>query len=258
MTLAIARQMVAAEILRLRRNRGVMAFALLLTVGVTVIYFGVGAIEHASNPIRNPPVGGLHGFTDGIRALGVFFGMLSAILIGSEAGTSDRTSGVFRDLVVTGRSRLALFAVRLPAAVCVSLAVAAAAFALIVLGTFLFAGGAPVPSAGMILRGAGWVALTQAVIVAFAVGVGSLTGSRAVTLTAVIGWQAIATNILLNVSFLGTAREGLLTPALMQIIPVPVGRQEVTMATGVAVAVLVAWAVVPTLVGAWRTRTQDA
>jgi ABC-type transport system involved in multi-copper enzyme maturation permease subunit len=258
MNLSLTRQMVSAELLKLRRNRGTMAFALFLTAGVVILFFGVGAIEHAANPSRNAPAGGMHGFRDGVRALGLFFGMLAAILIGSEAGTSDRASGVFRDLVVTGRSRLALFAVRLPAAMILSLALSAIAYALILIGTFAFAGGTGTPGVGLILQGAGWIALANIAIVTFAVGVGSLTGSRAVTLTAVIGWQAIATNILLNISFLGSARDGLLTAGLTQLTPVTGDHQPVTMATGVAIVVILCWLVVPTLVGAWRTQTEDA
>jgi ABC-type transport system involved in multi-copper enzyme maturation permease subunit len=251
--------MIGAEILKLRRNRGVMGFSLFLTVGIVILFLGIGQLEHASDPIKNPPAGGMHGFRDGVRAIGLFFGMLAAILIGSEAGTSDRSSGVFRDLVVTGRSRLALFAVRLPAAVIVSLIIAAAAYGLLLLGTFVFAGGTPTPSLGLILQAAGWLAIADITVVAFAVGVGSLTGSRAATLTAVIGWQAIATNILLNISFLGHARDALLTAALTQIMPVSGGdRQTVTMAAGVAVIVMIGWVVIASAAGAWRTQTVDA
>ena len=57
----------------------------------------------------------------------------------------------------------------------------------------MFADGSATPGLGLILQGAGWIALANIAVVTFAVGVGSLSGSRAVTLTAVIGWQAIAT-----------------------------------------------------------------
>jgi hypothetical protein len=40
---------------------------------------------------------------------------VTAILIGTTAGAADVGSGVFRDLVATGRSRTALFAARIPA-----------------------------------------------------------------------------------------------------------------------------------------------
>jgi hypothetical protein len=43
-------------------------------------------------------------------------GSIAAILIGSTAGAGDVASGFFRTLVVTGRSRAALFAARIPSA----------------------------------------------------------------------------------------------------------------------------------------------
>ena len=97
----VARQMIAAEILKLRRNRALMAFAFLLSVAVGGIYFGYNAIEHASSPAHYGPAGGTHGFERAVRVLGLYFGALAAILIGSEAGTADISSGVFRDLVAT-------------------------------------------------------------------------------------------------------------------------------------------------------------
>jgi hypothetical protein len=233
MTFTVARQMIGAEILKLRRNRGLMAFAVLLSIGVAVIMFGFTAVEHASNPHRYGPAGGVDGFGRAVTNLGLYFGMLTGILIGSEAGTADIASGVFRDLVATGRSRTALFLVRLPAAIAVSLTLVAVTFAVTL------------------------IALANAIVVTLAVGVGSLTGSRAVTLTAVIGWQTIATQILLNVTVLGSARGGLLTASLAQLIPVK-GGVDVTVATGTAVAVLIGWIAVPTMIGAWRSRTQDA
>jgi hypothetical protein len=258
MTLTVARRMIGAEILKVRRNRSVMAFALLLTAGVVVLLFGYTAIEHASNPAQNAPAGGMRGFDRGVRDLGVFFGMLAAVLIGAEVGTADLSSGVFRDLVTTGRSRLALFGVRLPAAAVVTLCLSAIAYVLVLVGTFAFAGGTPTPDLGLILQGAGWIALANIVVAAMAVGVGSLTGSRALTLTALIGWQAILTSILVNVTSLGSARDLLLTPALSNLMPVSGGDGAVFMATATAVAVVCGWLVIPQLAGAWRTEARDA
>ena len=256
MTLAIARQMFSAEVLKLRRQRPLMAFAAFLTIGAVVIFMGYVQIRHASNP-RYGPAGGLDGFEHLLRALGVFFGGLAAILIGAEAGTADLSSGVFRDLVATGRSRVALFAVRAPAAIVVTLAFSAAAFLLGTLATFAFAGGRPTPSLGVVLQGAGWIALSNSILAAVAVAVGSVTGSRAITLTAVIGWQLVATEIVLSVTSLGSVRDGLLTSAVGQIVPIG-SNAGVAMSTATAVIVLSGWALVPALVGAWRTKVRDA
>jgi hypothetical protein len=260
MNVTVARQMIGAEILKVRRNRSVMAFALLLTVGVVVLMYGYVALNHASNPLHTDPAGGTLGMHRGIRDLGEFFGMLAAVLIGAEVGTADLSSRVFRDLVSTGRPRLALFGVRLPAAAIVTLCLSAVAYALVLLATFVFADGTPTPGLGLILQGAAWIALANVVVTALAVGVGSLTGSRALTLTAVIGWQAILTNVLVNVSSLGSVRDALLTPALSNLEPLNPGSSDtpVIMATGLALLVICAWLVIPQLLGAWRTQTRDA
>ena len=102
--------MFGAELLKLRRNRPLMAFSFLLSVVVVCLFFGYNAIEHASDPSKYGPAGGAHGFDRLVETLGLWFGALVAALIGSEAGTADLSSGVFRDLVATGRSRFALFA----------------------------------------------------------------------------------------------------------------------------------------------------
>lgn len=257
MTLTTARQMFSAEVLKLRRQRPLMAFAGVLSIGVVVIFMGYLQIRHASDPSMYPPAGGLDGFQHLLRALGEYFGVLAAILIGTEAGTADLSSGVFRDLVATGRSRLVLFAVRVPAAIAVTLAFTAAAYALGLVGTFAFAGANPTPSLSTVLKGAAWLALSNSLLAALAVGVGSVTASRGVTLTAVIGWQLVATQILLNIVSLGSVRDALITPALGQLAPVQ-SHTGVIMATGLAVAVLAGWALLPALTGAWRTRVRDA
>jgi hypothetical protein len=257
MTLTVARQMFFAEVLKLRRQRGLMALAALLTSGIVVVFIGYLQVRHASDPTRYGPAGGIDGFQHLLRALGVYFGALAAILIGSEAGTADHSSGVFRDLVATGRSRLALFAARVPAAIAVTLVFSVVAYAIGLAGTFLFAGGQPTPGLDLVLQGLGWVALSNSVIAALAVGVGSVTGSRAVTLTAVIGLETVATQLVLNVPSLGLVRDLMPNAALGQLVPSGAG-VGVSMATGVAIAVLAGWALIPALLGAWRTRTRDA
>ncbi len=257
MTLTIARQMFSAEVLKLRRQRALMAAAAFLSIGVVVIFMGYLQVRHAADPSRYGPAGGLEGFMHLLRALGMFFAILVSALIGTEAGTADATSGVFRDLVATGRSRAALFLVHVPAAVVLTLTLSAIAYGLGLVGTFAFAGGRPTPSAGLVLQGAGWIALADVVMTTLAVGVGALTGSRAMTLIAVIGFEAVVTPLLINVSSLGAARDVLLTPALGQLIPIGSGL-GVVMATGIAVAVLTGWTLIPALAGAWRTTTRDA
>jgi hypothetical protein len=73
----------------------------------------------------------------------------------------------------------------------------------------------------------------------------------------VIGWQAVAAQLLLNVSSLGDAPDGLLTADLSRLAPFQLN-SGVTMTIDVAIAVRAAWPLVPAAVDAWRTNTRDA
>ncbi|MHB1468282.1 MAG: hypothetical protein ACYCU0_11100 [Solirubrobacteraceae bacterium] len=258
----LALQMYSADLLKLRKKRSTVIWALVVAVLPLILYFVISAIQHSSNPSEHPPAGGLKGYEDSLRLLGMVFGPLSAILIGAEAGAGDAASGVFRDLVVTGRSRFALFASRLPAAIVLTWAVAIVGYALSILGTFVFAGGTPTPAGGTIADGFGFVMLSVAVTSALAVGFAALTASRPAALVAMIGWDLIASPILANIKSLGNARDALFSQALVHFSPLTFGEgphgTAVSMSTGLAILVLAIWLVVLIGLGAYRTRTMDA
>jgi ABC-type transport system involved in multi-copper enzyme maturation permease subunit len=267
MSTTIAAQMFGADFLKLRKRRGVLIWALVLSVLPVAIFFIVSASQHSSNPAGHGPAGGLHGYTDAMRALSVFFGPLAAILIGTDAGAGDAAAGVFRDLVVTGRSRLALFASRVPAALALCWLVIGLGYGIGLLGTFVFADGSATPSASLLLNGLGFTLLSTGVVCVVAVGFASLTASRPGALVALIGWQLVASPILTNISSLGSARELVLREAVAHFSPVALddgggrgpGRAgAVTMGSATALIVMAAWLLVFGALGAWRTRTMDA
>jgi len=253
-------QMIRAELLKLTRKRSIMGTAAFLSVGTVVLYYAVVEIEHLTSPGSYGPAGGLGHFDGTLVALSIWFGALAAILVGTEAGTTDTASGVFRDLVVTGRSRLALFAVRVPAALLVTLTLALAALGVAITATFAFAGGLATPSASFVTEAVLWVCGAQLVMCVVAVGLGSLTGSRAASLTVLIAWQVIAGRLLARATVFGEARDavpnialGALKPG--QPLPDNVG---LTMGAGLAVAILAAWVVVWLALGARKTLVRDA
>ena len=63
------------------------------------------------------------------------FGFIVAAVVGAAAGTTDLNDGVFRYLVVTGRSRLALYLARIPAGLAILIAAVAVAFTMLCLVT---------------------------------------------------------------------------------------------------------------------------
>jgi len=92
-----------------------------------------------------------------------------------------------------------------------------------------------------------------------AVGLASLVGSRPATITALIGWQLVASPVLLQSNSLGSVRQVLLDGAFSQIKPgVREGEPVIGMTIAAVVVSILAWTLIASLLGAWRTATQDA
>jgi hypothetical protein len=81
----------------------------------------------------------------------VELGFIVAVTVGAAAGTTDLTDGMFRHLVITGRSRVALYLARIPAGLAILLPVVALAFTLCCLVTSFE--GVPNPTAVSINNG---------------------------------------------------------------------------------------------------------
>lgn len=257
---AIALRMMDADLLKLRKKRGTLIWAIVLAIAPVLLLFVVKALQHSSEPLHHGPAGGVEGFKDGLRLLGLFFGPLAAVLIGVEAGTGDASAGVWRDLVVTGRSRTALFASRIPAALALCWSVILLGYVLVLIGTYAFASELPTPDSALAINGLLFTLMATGAICVVAVGFASLTTSKPASVTALIGWQLVASPLLANIGSLGTAREALLSQAIAHFAPVGFSDRggTVTLSQGTAVLVLVVWIAVFTALGAWRSRTMDA
>jgi ABC-type transport system involved in multi-copper enzyme maturation permease subunit len=260
MNATIAAQMTGADFLKLRKKRGTVIWASVLALAPLLIFFIVRAAQHSSNATNYQPAGGTHGYIDGIRILALVFGPLAAILIGTDSGAGDISSGVFRDLVVTGRSRAALFASRVPAALGVTWLVILVGYALLLIGTYAFASGTPTPSTSTVINGLLFTLFASGVICVVAVGLASLTASRPAALTALIGWQLVASPILASISSLGSPRKLILSQAIVHFSPVQVSDRggTIAMSQGLAIVVVLGWLALFLALGAWRTRTMDA
>jgi hypothetical protein len=257
--LTVMRQMVSADLLRLRKKRGFMALVLAVVLAPLVIWTGYQVIEHASNPAHYGPAGGVNHFVRMLDLLGVFMGPVAAVLIGAEAGAGDLAAGVFRDNVLTGRSRLALFLSRIPAALAVTFAVIGLGLAVGLAVTFGFAGGQATPGLSLILESAAWLALANGVVCVIAIGLASLTGSRPGTITALIGWELVLSPMLVQANSLGSLRRGLLDAVMLFLKPGPAdGAPVILMPVAVAIVVSALWLVILPALGAWRTQTRDA
>jgi hypothetical protein len=126
--------LIGTKLMEIRKRRGLMTTAVLLIIGPIVLILGLRLLFHAVDPHRYGPAGTPGIFSQGDNLLAEF-GFIIAAVIGAAAGTTDLSDGLFRGLVVTGRSRLALYLARIPAGLTILVPLVAAAFAAICLVT---------------------------------------------------------------------------------------------------------------------------
>lgn len=252
-------RLVNAELLKLRKRRGLVLSGLALTVLPMVIAYTVLLIVHAANPAQHGPAGGLKNFTDSMDLL-TTLGGIGAILIGATLGAGDLGSGVFRELVVTGSSRLRLYTARIPAGLALVWVLVGMGFTVTATSSLVFAGSLDAPSATLLAESAAWLALASALSLFLALGVSSLVGARGTTIGVVLGWQIVATPLLVDIKTLGSLREVLAGAGLGRLQPDALfnGGPTVPMSLAAALVVIVAWTIVPLALGAWRTVKRDA
>jgi hypothetical protein len=252
-----------ADLLKLRKRRGLFWTSGALIVGPMVIAYGILAILHAANPDHHGPAGGIENLGHGMSVL-VLVGSIGAIIAGASAGAGDLSAGVFRELVVTGRSRLALFFARVPGGLAFVLSFTAVAYAIAAVVCIAASGDLPSPSATLVVESGLWVFAELAFYSVLAVGLASLTGSRAYTIGILLAWRTAVSHILLSISALGMYRELLPDVPFDRLAPSAVEEfvrdapSHIGISVPTSIGVLLFWAAVLTALGAWRTVTRDA
>jgi len=268
--------LIGAKLLELRKRRTLMAVTVAFTVGLPVIFYGIRLLYHLGNPARYAPAGAPNAFATA-GTLMAEFGFIAATALGATAGTADLTDGMFRHLVITGRSRLALYLARIPAGLSILLSLAAAGFAVACLVT-AFLGSPELASAvtvspGDMIRSGLWLELDLVIGFTVGLGLGSLMGQRTVPVILLIVLEilitpALADHVLpyfLNGERLvvGVAMDQLKPAALAGGTTVgpgggPRGLHIPPMPTWAMITVIVGWIIGWSAIGAWKMTTRDA
>ncbi len=126
--------LIATKFLELRKRWGLMVTVAVLVLALPVLVLGLRLLFHAVDPKTYGPAGSPSMFSGLVNAMAEF-GFIAAAALGTAAGTTDLTDGMFRHLVVTGRSRLALYLARIPSGLAIVLPLVAVAFAMVCLVT---------------------------------------------------------------------------------------------------------------------------
>ncbi|MDX6452178.1 MAG: hypothetical protein QOH16_2227 [Gaiellaceae bacterium] len=249
-------RLIGAEVLKLVRRRGLMAWTFLLTVGSVLLTEIILVVLHAVNPDHHGPAGGGNNL-ENTMFLASGLGTVAAILIGATAGTQDVSNGVFRDLVVTGRKRSTLFNVRVPGALAVFLPILALAAGLAIACSFLLAGSLPSPTGSNVAKYVEYSFAITAVNVIIAVGLAAFASSR-VVVGVLIAWNAIVSHLLLQISSLGSVRKFIDVAAAEHFLPRTNGDTRIAMSSLAAGLILLGWAAVFSGAGRWWTTRRDA
>ena len=332
--------LIATRHLELRKRRGLMIVVGVVTIAPTLLILGLRLAFHLFDPAHYGPAGYPGQFAT-MASLQAGLGLIVAIVVGATAGTSDLNDGMFRHLVITGRSRLALYLARMPAGLAILLPAVALAFTMLCLVTsyesvpqpasvvmngnigipphldraqlqtwarqhprqaaqaFQPRVGGPGPASGsgtdytdyitnevsefnppvneMAEIGL-WVELEVGIGFLVGLGLGSLTGQRAVSSILLIGFESIVTPILATVPIpyfldgqrldFGVAMDQLRPVWLLAssdvggLGNVVFGGQGAPrippMPTWAMISVIVGWIVGWSAIGAWRMMTRDA
>jgi hypothetical protein len=243
--------LIRMDLLKLRRRRGLMAMALLLGVGSVTVIFIVNAIRHGANPLTVAPAGGLKNFQNATQFLGTI-GVVVAAMIGVTAGAGDAELGVLRDALATGRSRLTLFGSRAVAAVVVTVAILAAGLVVVTALSIALAGSAHAPSLSEIVQRDAAVLAFGASAALVSTGVATFSRSRGPVMASLIAFGVLISQLLLQVSFLGSVRELLPLAAFRRMAGDTISGLHFSLA--VAIAVVVAWAIAAVAAGGWWAR----
>ena len=255
-------RLVRAEVLKLRKRRGLVVTTAVLTVGATLILYTILAAVHASDASKHGPAGGVANLGYGMLLISLLGGV-AAILAGVLAGSGDLGAGVFRELVVTGRSRRALFNARIPGGLAFVLPFVAVAYAITAVVSVVAAGSLAAPSVGLLVSSGVWMLLTIAFWYAVAVGVASLLGSSTTSLGILLAFKLALAPVVVGITALGIGREAIPGVGLDRLAPHAVRDHAVQgvvtpMSVTAAVATLVLTVVVALALGSWRTQSRDA
>jgi ABC-type transport system involved in multi-copper enzyme maturation permease subunit len=243
--------MIAAEVLKLARRRGLMWTALAFMLGSVLLILAVRSVKYT-------PTGGEDGYTGCMYAI-ISFGGLVATAIGATAGSQDHSSGVFRDLVATGISRLKLFAVRIPGALIVMVGLVAPAYLIAVAAGLTLAGDHTKLSGSMIQDDLGYLVLLFGTLTVLGCAFSTMAGSRGWVIGGLIVLEWVVQPLLTHVDQLGRSRDWLLGPAVDHFAREQIGRyNELELSSSQAWITIAVWMAVAFAIGAWRAVTRDA
>jgi hypothetical protein len=246
------------EVLKLATRPAALLW-LALTVGGVIVVVLLRLVFHATSPgtqgFHGPPGGG-DGYRAALEGLSRF-AFLAALLIGATAGTTDRASGVLRELAVTGVSRLRLFLLRLPAAVLVAEALALIGFAIALFAGLLLPDGGPMVDFEAAAHDGALLVVSVGTAASVVLGLATLVRSRAAAIVVFFAFETTVAPFILHDESIGRLRWLLLTPAINRFARPELELETLGIPLAVAALVIIGWITVLNGAAAWRETVRE-
>jgi ABC-type transport system involved in multi-copper enzyme maturation permease subunit len=240
--------MVRADLLKLRRRRGLWWSALILPGTLAMI---VGILGVALN--KADIHGGAHFLSDGEFIIGFVTGIL-LVIIGARLGSEEHALGTFRYQALTGTPRLKLYGSKLLALVLAAVVMTAVATLVTLVASFLPPlDGNPAVGVSDVLKLYGGLLLPAFVGGTIAFGIGALTRSSGPAIAIALFLELAGLNILYALAYVWDGFRYAAVGAAMQRLTSNDLDPEVQMSVFAAIASIAVWTGVLVGLGALRT-----
>lgn len=242
--------MVSAELRKITGRRAVLWGAIVAQLLVFAGILANRAVQAARGGLGDGGLGGQAWVLQG----GLLVTLVAAAVIGAQTGAYDSANGTLRFLLLSGRSRSALFAARVVAFLIAVVVVLAPSAALFAVGAYVLPRGAETaPAAGAALTYL-WSGLLDAWVYGLiALAIGAVLRSNGPAIAIALPLNLVAFPLLLQVS-------GTWDPRLVEfLLPVALGRLGLGGETSAAVALVAVllWVGVFLTAGVWRTTSAE-
>ena len=248
-----------ASVYTLRHRRGLYVFAFMLSFGIIFIVSLVIMLLHLTDPSKFTTLGGLDKF-GALSTIIAFFTSVAGVVLGATAGASDLSIGVLRNLVATGRSRIALFASGLLASVRVIFELMIVTLLAFGVASYFSRPNHSALTFSIMLRVDLWVILDVLTWTIISFGIANLFSSRSIAIGVILVGDLVLGGILSSFSSYPGWRQAFVGVTLRQIMPAALqpGATTNRIETGwQAIIVIVLWLGVALFLGARRAQKRE-
>ncbi len=255
-------RLVGADLLKLRKSPSLNVVTAFLTIGSIVITVAIMETLHLANPAKHGPVGGVPDLGHFAALVGLL-GAVAAAIVGARVGAGDIDAGVYRDLVVSGRSRLSLYLSRFAGGAAFLLPFVAVAYTIAAVSSVALAGSNAAPHTRVLVLTGLWAVLDVMFYFVLSVAISVLFGSASYAIGVVLALRLAVMPVVVSISALGIFRELMPVAAIESITPAALGNAprmgpDIPMSIGAVAAVHVIWAALAVAFAGWRDVTRDA